>query len=518
MAMAASAGDVDRISALPDDLLHLILGFVRDAKSVVRTATLSRRWRRVWIYAQQHPKSLSISFSRSSLVYTSQEKVNGLLRYAMQRVVKSFRLALPVLRVRATSSSSPLRVDGPLAVVLPDHGRMTSISLSLKARYRIQLPVSASAMYEALTELKLTNVSFFGDEDDCSAAGRTLGDFVSSCCPRLRKLDLLLLKGLAQLAIRSETLETFKLRSAEDLRVLDVAAPNLGVLELHDCFGDGSDDVDNDEHVTVARTRIIVSSSRLQEIGIRHLYWWCRRPDLEIQDLTSVCRISSLRVNMHGQYYDRATDVGFWLLEKCPSVEHLDVELEHQPSPSSVIEGHHHVIADLTLEDAAPFASVRSMDITMSAHQFQDCQLVSSIFALLLKCPRLRSLSIRIVDEDAATSWMPMPRKCFFCDDQYAWTDHRAISLESLEDVRLIGFGGADEDMDLVRLLFSSSKNSIKSMTLEEITKTSGTVSLKRMTAEDDDGTETIDQKLMNIPAVDRGRWHFGDAIYTWTC
>jgi hypothetical protein len=55
MAMAASAGDVDRISALPDDLLHLILGFVRDAKSVVRTATLSRRWRRVWIYAQQHP-------------------------------------------------------------------------------------------------------------------------------------------------------------------------------------------------------------------------------------------------------------------------------------------------------------------------------------------------------------------------------------------------------------------------------------------------------------------------------
>jgi len=90
--------------------------------------------------------------------------------------------------------------------------------------------------------------------------------------------------------------------------------------------------------------------------------------------------------------------------------------------------------------------------------------------------------------------------------------------LESLEDVKLIGFGGADEDMDLVRLLFASSKNSIKSMTLVEVTKTSGTVSLKRMMAEDDNGTETIDQKLMNIHTVDRGRWHFGDTIYTWTC
>ena len=105
MAMADPAGDVDRISALPDDLLHFILSFVRDAKAVTRTAALSRRWRRVWIYAQQlallgtqvRPgadpgqfvdwvlaqrgeadiEALSISMSRFSLVYTSQEKVNS---------------------------------------------------------------------------------------------------------------------------------------------------------------------------------------------------------------------------------------------------------------------------------------------------------------------------------------------------------------------------------------------------------------------------------------------------------
>ena len=106
---------------------------------------------------------------------------------------------------------------------------------------------------------------------------------------------------------------------------------------------------------------------------------------------------------MHGQYYVRSTDVGFWLLEKCPSVEHVGVWLEHQPSPSSVIEGD--IVVDLTVEGAAPFASVRSMDITVSAHQLQDCQLVPSIFALLLRCPRLTSLSIRIFDTDTA-SWV----------------------------------------------------------------------------------------------------------------
>jgi hypothetical protein len=91
--------------------------------------------------------------------------------------------------------------------------------------------------------------------------------------------------------------------------------------------------------------------------------------------------------------------------------------------------------------------------------------------------------------------------------------------LESLEDVKIIGFGGVDEDMDLVRLLFASAKNSIKSMTLDKITKTPGTVSLNRIMAEDDNATDTtIEQKLMDIPTVDRGRWHFGDTMYTWTC
>ena len=49
-----SAGDpIDRISALPNELLHAILAAVGEATAVMRTAVLSKRWRRVWIHAQR---------------------------------------------------------------------------------------------------------------------------------------------------------------------------------------------------------------------------------------------------------------------------------------------------------------------------------------------------------------------------------------------------------------------------------------------------------------------------------
>uniref|UniRef100_A0A0D9XZW2 F-box domain-containing protein n=1 Tax=Leersia perrieri TaxID=77586 RepID=A0A0D9XZW2_9ORYZ len=44
----AAAASVDRISKLSDDLLLLILGFLPEAKDVVQTSIVSRRWRHLW--------------------------------------------------------------------------------------------------------------------------------------------------------------------------------------------------------------------------------------------------------------------------------------------------------------------------------------------------------------------------------------------------------------------------------------------------------------------------------------
>jgi hypothetical protein len=46
------------------------------------------------------------------------------------------------------------------------------------------------------------------------------------------------------------------------------------------------------------------------------------------------------------------------------------------------------------------------------------------------------------------------------------WNYHRKIALEVLEEVKISGYTGTNEEMDLVRLLFESS-NSINRATLK---------------------------------------------------
>nr|CAB3501554.1 unnamed protein product [Digitaria exilis] len=388
--MASAGAVVDGISALPDDLLHSILTLVREATAVTRTAALSRRWRRVWIHAQQLDlldsklkrgavpghfvgfvdwvlaqrgeagmASLNINMSGyKTRASPSPESVNEWLRYAMQHVANSFRLHLPWPYER--SPSGEVVEDDEPVVVLPDSGRIISIKLYLPCRNRLQLPVAAGAKYEALTELRLWRATFYG-------AVRTLGDFVSSCCPCLRKLEIFSPKGLPLLVLRFKTLQELSLYSAEDLRILDVTAPNLVVFKLENCFGD--DGGDGDELVRIA-------APRLQEIAIDH-WLHSRRPVLDIHDLTSVRRLSHLQLNMHGQYYAPAMDVGFWLLEHCPSADQVDVWLRH----SRVTEGGK-IVDLMTSEGSATFANVRTMDMTVMVDRFPEDHLVASISAV----------------------------------------------------------------------------------------------------------------------------------------
>lgn len=54
--------DYDRISKLPDELIHLILGLLDGTKLAVRTCVLSTRWKNLWttlphIYLKTYPRS-----------------------------------------------------------------------------------------------------------------------------------------------------------------------------------------------------------------------------------------------------------------------------------------------------------------------------------------------------------------------------------------------------------------------------------------------------------------------------
>nr|CAB3496635.1 unnamed protein product [Digitaria exilis] len=129
-------------------------------------------------------ESLEISMRRySHHDCCSPEWVNEWLLYATRRVVKAFCLELAykpsrLSRLRQILEGLPPYDVDETAVVLPSHGRMASIEMGPSC-YRLELPVAATAMYEALTELKLSHVSL--DEDAPGSSGRTLDDFVSPC-------------------------------------------------------------------------------------------------------------------------------------------------------------------------------------------------------------------------------------------------------------------------------------------------------------------------------------------------
>jgi len=70
--------------------------------------------------------------------------------------------------------------------------------------------------------------------------------------------------------------------------------------------------------------------------------------------------------------------------------------------------------------------------------------------------------------------------------------------LESLEEVEITGFTGADEEIKLVDMLFESS-NSIKRMALR--------------------GDAIGQQLMMKVPTTsDRGCWNFAEQVLNWTC
>nr|TKW11646.1 hypothetical protein SEVIR_6G245700v2 [Setaria viridis] len=94
-------GDLDRISALPDDLLHVILGFLADAHAVTSTAVLSRRWRRVWV----HAKNLAFTDRLEKLVISEPRRLRQLVlrSEALGELEVTLALGLRTLDVTAPS-------------------------------------------------------------------------------------------------------------------------------------------------------------------------------------------------------------------------------------------------------------------------------------------------------------------------------------------------------------------------------------------------------------------------------
>ncbi|KAF8697813.1 hypothetical protein HU200_035301 [Digitaria exilis] len=171
-----------------------------------------------------------------------------------------------------------------------------------------------------------------------------------------------------------------------DLLTLDVQTPNLRAFYMCMCFTLRRITDKCEEYVHGNKLARIVAP-KLEEIATMH-YFRGKAADLDIHDLSSVRRLTDLRFDMHGKYHCD-NDVGFWLFESCPNVEHVDVSLRHMPCAKAPMDG----LVDLTAsEGKAPLGKVRSLAVRAS--HFPKRHLVGSMSSLLVRCPHLTMLKL----------------------------------------------------------------------------------------------------------------------------
>ncbi|KAF7111589.1 hypothetical protein CFC21_111579 [Triticum aestivum] len=232
-------GGPDLISALPDDLLLLVLARLPCAGAAARTGILSRRWRDLWphlrriVFRDIAFDSIEPALGRISPVVSLLEiharastrrwstdrvdtsRVNSLLRAAARLEPEELVFGL----------SSALIGDSPV-VDLPCFNRATSIKLGLFSAIRV--PAGVEVEFAALETLYLA----------CRID--TLDSLLSSC-PRLRTLYLSSTEWTRSVNIVAPVLKQLTMSlTASKISVISVLAPLVEKVSWKCCYMNGS--------------------------------------------------------------------------------------------------------------------------------------------------------------------------------------------------------------------------------------------------------------------------------------
>ncbi|KAJ1287464.1 hypothetical protein BS78_02G012100 [Paspalum vaginatum] len=239
---ASIAAGEDRLSALPDDVLVVILLGLGTTTEAARTSVLSRRWRRVWALLPELRFPLAPDGRRireALLAPGAPPLLRRIFVTAEGSAPDSLRAWLPDAARRLSGDlvyrNMPPREEvsesedggeegGP--VQLPCFENATGIDLNL-GFLGLALPLAGT--FTRLTELRLCRVGLHGP---CE-----LGDVVSSSrCPNLQKLSVGTARVTDKLTIRSESLLQVDLAFLHGLRQLSIVAPVLEELQLVRCL------------------------------------------------------------------------------------------------------------------------------------------------------------------------------------------------------------------------------------------------------------------------------------------
>ncbi|KAK3127329.1 hypothetical protein QOZ80_7AG0571530 [Eleusine coracana subsp. coracana] len=234
----------DRLSDLPDELLHKILIRLPSTFEAARTSVLSRRWRHVWTnvpalsFSSRHSSSSILNAIDAALEANAFPTLGRLsisinwnqgdpaaraaswLRFASQRLVGELILTFTAPWTTMFHFHPFL---SPSEIAVPVCERATAIHLQLKLQQRLRFPTDGS--FTALGILRICCFSVHVGE---------LERLLSMQCPRLQELVLSVSVLNNALSIRSESLQRLRLGGGGSSTTghITVNAPRLARLEM----------------------------------------------------------------------------------------------------------------------------------------------------------------------------------------------------------------------------------------------------------------------------------------------
>ncbi|KXG34300.1 hypothetical protein SORBI_3002G016800 [Sorghum bicolor] len=469
---SAAAADAytgeDWISALPDDLLVLILLRLDTTAEAVRTSVLSHRWRPVWKLLPElrfdnapdlvrirelidvpvpGPEAPELRFMSVTTEGADPESAAAWLPAAARRVTGDLVFVNYDVEGEAEEQEQERGV-----VQLPCFTKARGIELDLGF---LELALPSDGTFTRLTELFFFRVLFQGP---CQ-----VGDVVSSPrCPSLRRLGVQVCRGTGDgLIIRSESLHRIHLAHLIGFRRLTVETPALKRLAMGFCLesyysqedyendGGGGGDADADVAAVgdggaddAAQGNdndpiVHITAPQLVSLG------WDDRYDPQYVHFGNVEQLQQLSsyLYVYLQQNNQLNHNCLRLLQRFQVIKKLTLKLVFQKDLAHDLQ---YVMEDITM---LPKIMSLKLRVFNRRHAFG-----ASCFHLLRMCTSIQSLTFQFHETPSLEVQHFCPSGCL-CEQPTEWKTEK-LTLMDLEEVVIINTNGTDHEIAIFERLF----------------------------------------------------------------
>ncbi|CAN6222548.1 unnamed protein product [Urochloa humidicola] len=412
----------DLLSALPNDLLLLVLLRLPSAAAAARTSVLSRRWRRLWAELPWllFPEPTDLARPRAALAALAAPALNLLHIVASDADPDDAAAVLLLAAPRLTGmlvfhDAVPQRAWTWGSVDLPCFEKAVRIHLCL-GYHGLAFPLTG--VFAKLTVLHLYCVRFHGSCD--------LGDGLSSArCPSLRVLCVCKALGVSNFAIRSVSLISMHLSLVKELQQLTIVAPMLRQLGVCGCFVDGG------------RQPVAQISAPVLD-----MLWWDNAYHMSSVQLGKLSHLRELRTcctvsyGYHGYPYNLDPMMLLQRFQKIPILHLLIIYPANQMDSQYLAE----------IITSRPDIEELSLGLGLSVrgHAFGPC-----VFHLLGIFSGIRKLKMKIYKE---TKNEPSCSLGCVCHQPQNW-ENEELYLNSLQEVEICQLRGSEHELTFLKRL-----------------------------------------------------------------